>query len=201
LPTGDHPAGACPDNALPNRGQRQTERFDEDNPVEPSCFCSRRCAAGASRRGAGATHPVSRTSRPARRRILADDLPPVPGKNMEERVENHIKELHAQLHITPAEQPQWDQFAQVMRENARDMDQAFMQRAQQYPTMNAMQNMQSYQQMAEAHVQHLQKLVPAFDNLYNAMPEQQKKLMDQVFRANAERHAAQSRHGTNATAK
>ena len=126
---------------------------------------------------------------------------PVPGKNMEERVENHIKQLHAQLQITPAEQPQWDQFAQVMRENARDMDQAFLQRAQQYPTMNAMQNMQSYEQMAEAHVQHLQKLVPAFDNLYNAMPEQQKKLTDQVFRANAERHAAQSRRGTNATAK
>ena len=85
-----------------------------------------------------------------------------------------------------------------MRENARDMDQAFKQRAQQYPTMNAMQNMQSCEQVAEAHAQHLQKLVPAFDNLYNAMPEQQKKLTDQVFRANAERHAAQSRHGTNA---
>jgi hypothetical protein len=51
---------------------------------------------------------------------------PVPGKSMEERVENHIKQLHAQLRITPAEQPQWDQFAQVMRDNARDMDQAFM---------------------------------------------------------------------------
>jgi len=51
---------------------------------------------------------------------------PVPGKSMEERVENHIKRLHAQLRITPAEQPQWDQFAQVMRDNARDMDQAFM---------------------------------------------------------------------------
>ena len=97
---------------------------------------------------------------------------PVSGKSMEEPVENHIKQLHAQLRITPAEQLQWDQFAQVMRENARDMDQAFMQRAQQYPTMNAVQNMQSYEQMAEARVQHLQKLVPAFNNLYNAMPEQ-----------------------------
>ena len=105
------------------------------------------------------------------------------------------------LEFTPAEQPQWDQFAQVMRENARDMDQAFMQRAQQYSTMNAVQNMQSYEQIAEAHARHLQKLVPAFDNLYNTMPEQQKKLTDQVFRVNAERHAAQSRHGANATAK
>jgi hypothetical protein len=56
--------------------------------------------------------------------------------------------------------------------------------------MNAMQNMQSWQQIAEAHARQLQKLVPAFDNLYNAMPEQQKKLTDQVFRANAERHEA-----------
>ena len=142
---------------------------------------------------APATPPAAASSPMTSQRAL--------GKSMEERVENHIKQLHAQLQITPAEQPQWDQFAQVMRENARDMDQAFMQRAQQYPTMNAMQNMQSYEKMAEAHVQHLQKLVPAFDNLYNAMPEQQKKLTDQVFRANAERHTAQSRHGTNATAK
>ena len=29
--------------------------------------------------------------------------------------------------------------------------------------------------MAEAHVQHLQKLVPAFDNLYNAMPRAAEK--------------------------
>lgn len=123
---------------------------------------------------------------------------PVPGKSMEERVENRIKQLHEQLQITPAEQSQWDQFAQVMRDNAREMDRAFMQRVQQYPTMNAVQNMQSYETIAEAHAQHLQKLVPAFNNLYNAMPEEQKKLTDQVFRANAERHAAQSRHGANA---
>jgi protein CpxP len=45
---------------------------------------------------------------------------PVPGKNVEERVERRIKELHTQLRITPAEEPQWNQFAQVMRENARE---------------------------------------------------------------------------------
>ncbi len=87
-----------------------------------------------------------------------------------------------------------------MRDNARDMDRVFMQRAQQYPTMNAVQNMQCYEVIADARAQHLQKLVPAFDNLYDAMLEQ-KKLPDQVFRVNAEHHGAQSRHGTNATAK
>jgi len=123
---------------------------------------------------------------------------PVPGKTAEERVERRIKELHTQLQITPAEEPQWNEFAQVMRENARDMDQAFMQRAQLYPTMNAVQNMQSYEQISEQHAQRVQKLVPAFQKLYDAMPDQQKRLADQVFRANAEKHmqrAAQSHRG------
>jgi periplasmic protein CpxP/Spy len=125
---------------------------------------------------------------------------PVAGKNAEERVEHRIDELHAQLRITPAERPQWDQFAEVMRENARDMDQAFIQRAEQFQSMNALKNMQSYEQIAEAHARHLQKLVPAFENLYNTMPDQQKRLADQVFRANAEQHqqsAIQSHHGPN----
>jgi hypothetical protein len=123
---------------------------------------------------------------------------PVAGKNAEERVEGRIRELHAQLRIAPAEEPQWNEFAQVMRENAREMDQAFMQRAQQYPTMNAVQNMQSYEQISEEHAQRVQRLVPAFQKLYDAMPDQQKRLADQVFRANAEKHiqrTAQSHRG------
>ena len=115
---------------------------------------------------------------------------PAAGKNAEERVEQRIKELHAQLRITAAERPQWDQFVQVMRENARDMDQAWLQRVDQFQSMNALQNMQSYEQIAEQHAQHLQKLVPAFQSLYNAMPDQQKQLAHQVFRANAERHVS-----------
>ena len=125
---------------------------------------------------------------------------PGAGKNAEERVEHRITELHAQLRITPAERQQWDQFAEVMRENARDMDQALIQRSQQFQSMSALQNMQSYEQIAEAHARHLQKLVPAFENLYNTMPDQQKRLADQVFRANAEQHqqsAILSHHGRN----
>ena len=114
---------------------------------------------------------------------------PVSGRSAQERVEQRIKELHAQLRITADERPQWDQFVQVMRENARDMDQAWLQRAGRYQSMNAVQNMQSYEQIAEEHAQHVQKLVPAFQNLYDAMPDQQKQLADQVFRAKFERHA------------
>lgn len=146
--------------------------------------------------------PVAANAQSSQSRAVQGATPPPPaaaaspmanhavsGKSAGERVERRIKELHAQLHITQAQEPQWNQFAQVMRENARDMDQAFMHRAQQFATMNAVQNMQSYEQIAEEHTKRLQKLVPAFENLYNSMPDQQKQIADQVFRANAERHA------------
>ena len=107
----------------------------------------------------------------------------------EARVEARIKELHGKLRITPAQQSQWDQFAQVMRANARDMNSAATQRAQQLSSMNAVQDMQSYEQLAEAHVQRLQKLIPAFEALYNSMSPEQKQAADQSFRANAERRA------------
>ena len=135
--------------------------------------------------------PATQTATPPPPAAAASPMAnhPVPGKNAEERVENRIKELHAQLRITPAEEPQWNQFAEVMRGNARSMDRAFSERAQNFESMNAVQNMQSYEKLAQAHAQDLEKLVPAFQKLYDAMPDQQKQLADQVFRANAEQHA------------
>jgi periplasmic protein CpxP/Spy len=111
------------------------------------------------------------------------------GSAAQARVDAHIKRLHAQLKITSAEAAQWNQFAEVMRTNAREMDEAAAQRAEKFSSMNALQDMQSYEQLAEGHVQHLQKLIPAFEALYNAMPKEQQQLADRVFRAGAERHA------------
>ena len=76
-----------------------------------------------------------------------------------------------------------------MRENARDMDQVWLERVDHFQSMSAVQNMQSYGQIAEQHAQHVQKLIAAFQNLYNVMPDQQKHVADQVFRANAEKQA------------
>jgi len=42
---------------------------------------------------------------------------------------------------------------------------------------------------APQHAQHVQKLVRAFQTLYDAIPDEQKRLADQVFRANAEGQA------------
>ena len=115
--------------------------------------------------------------------------PAQPSGPAAQHVEARIKQLHGQLHITTAQDSQWNEFAQTMRDNARDMDEAAEQHAQQFATMTAVENMQPYEKLAEGHVQHLQKLIPAFQALYDSMSPEQKKTTDQVFRAGAEAHA------------
>ena len=52
-------------------------------------------------------------------------------------VERHIKELHSKLHITAAQQTQWDSLVQVMRDNAKAMIDLQKQRKEDVSTMTA----------------------------------------------------------------
>jgi hypothetical protein len=98
-----------------------------------------------------------------------------------DRVEARITSLHAQLKITPDEESQWSSFAQVMRDNAKAIDQLAQQRAAGRSGMNAVDNLKSYEAIADAHASEMKKLVPAFEALYDKMPDPQKKVADTVF--------------------
>jgi periplasmic protein CpxP/Spy len=106
------------------------------------------------------------------------------------RVEQHIAQQKTQLHITAAQEPQWDQFAQVMRDNAQDMSRSFEQRGSRLSTMNAAENMQSYADMAQQHAQDMQKLAAAFQTLYSGLSPDQKKLADNMFRERGDNRKA-----------
>lgn len=108
-----------------------------------------------------------------------------------DRVEKHIADMHAQLHITAAQQSEWDQFAQVMRENAATMNDTMEKRRTGFGSMNAADNMESYAQIAEQHAQNMQKLATTFKALYGSMSDEQKKNADTSFRA----HGTTPSHG------
>ena len=106
-------------------------------------------------------------------------------KEASTKVEQHIRQLHSQLGITPAQQPQWDQFAQVMRDNAAQISQASADRVARVNALDAAANMQSYAQLAQVHATNMQKLASAFQSLYASFPEPQKQVADSVFRKSA----------------
>jgi len=108
-----------------------------------------------------------------------------------ETVEQRITNLHASLKITPAEEAQWNGVAQAMRENAAAMDKLVATNRTTPPqNKTAVQDLQTYQQFAQAHVDGLKNLTAAFSTLYNAMPDDQKKVADQVFQTSGRGTAA-----------
>jgi len=106
---------------------------------------------------------------------------PPSGRAREDAVETRIKDLHQKLKITPAQEAQWNAVAQVMRQNAHELDAVLNERAQKLHAMNAVEDLRSYEKLADAHADGLKKLVPAFEALYNTMSEEQKKTADTVF--------------------
>jgi hypothetical protein len=108
----------------------------------------------------------------------------------EAAVEKHIKDLHATLKITPAEETQWGEVAATMRENAKDLDQAIDKRAANKATASAVDDLNAYADIALAHANGVKKLAGAFSGLYSVMSDDQKKQADEVFNHRGHGHDA-----------
>jgi len=111
-----------------------------------------------------------------------------------ESVEQRITQLHTQLKITPDQESKWNSVAQAMRDNASNMEKLVAEKRAQAPqSMTAVDDLKTYQEFAQAHVDGLKNLTSAFSSLYSSMSDEQKKNADQVF-ANFNRAAAPA-HG------
>lgn len=116
------------------------------------------------------------------------------GKVVENQMEQRINTLHRQLKITTAEQPQWDDFVGVMRENVQHLDQVFAQRGN--PSDGtALDDMKAYAAITQAHSDNVGKLLPAFAKLYDSMSADQKKTADTVFHQYARQQATRRPQG------
>lgn len=116
----------------------------------------------------------------------------------EQRVEQRIAYLHSQLKITPQQETQWKAFADVMRTNGETMAGLYEQRMSNTATKSAVEDMQQYATIAQAHADGMKKLVDAFDPLYSSFSPDQKKLADTTFR---HPNRAEEHHHTKGTKK
>ncbi len=109
--------------------------------------------------------------------------PPAAGKAMPAppRREARIKSLHKQLGITAAQEPQWQAVADVMRGNGKAIGALIEQREANAKTMTAIDDLNAYAAIADAHAANVKKLIPAFSALYATMSDAQKKNADAVF--------------------
>jgi cell pole-organizing protein PopZ len=114
---------------------------------------------------------------------------------MEQKLDAHINDLHKQLAITPAQESEWNRFAAVMHDNAAAMHAALDERGTRLTDMNAVDNMQSYAELARVHADNMQKLAASFKTLYASFSEQQKQTADTIFRHQEAKHEARHKLG------
>jgi LTXXQ motif family protein len=109
-----------------------------------------------------------------------------------DRVEARIKTLHSSLQITAAQETLWNNFAQVMRENAKARADHRQEAAQKPQSTSAADEIKAYAAVIDAHADEIRKLIPPFQALYDSMSDAQKKTADAVFRSRM--RAAARRH-------
>lgn len=115
-------------------------------------------------------------------------------------VEERVSALHAQLAITAEQSKQWDAFTDVMRDNAKKTDQAYRERAQKLPTMDADDAMKSYAALTQQHAENMHKLSSAFSGLYGVLSPEQKQVADTMYRNERAKKKA-ANHGSHKAAK
>jgi protein CpxP len=98
-----------------------------------------------------------------------------------DRVEARITELHDKLHVTTDQATLWASVAQAMRDSAKTIHVGLADRSAHAKTMTAVDDLKSYQILANDHADGLKQLIPAFEALYAAMTPAQQKNADRIF--------------------
>ena len=101
-----------------------------------------------------------------------------------ERVEARIKDMHAKLKITAAQEEQWAKVAKVMRDNEKAMEPLINARIEKAKTktLTAIDDLKSYGEITDAHADAIKRFTPIFATLYAGMSDAQKKDSDTMFR-------------------
>lgn len=115
---------------------------------------------------------------------FAADAPAAAGKasmSHEEKADDRIKEIHDKLAITGDQEKEFGKLADVMRDNAKNMDAAVAKQEAAEKTASALDDLKAYQATAQAHADSVKELIPAFESLYAVLNDDQKKEADSLF--------------------
>lgn len=118
---------------------------------------------------------------PAKAAALENSHKHVHAKMLREHLEEHIKKVHADLKITPEQEPQWAEVAQAMRNDEETTIKTIHDFRYSGKPHTAVEDLENYQKVIQAHIDSLDKVISTFSDLYDSMPDEQKALADKAF--------------------
>jgi hypothetical protein len=101
--------------------------------------------------------------------------------SMANRVETRIKTLHDKLKISSDQEEDWGKVAAAMRANETSFKAMVDERESNSSGMTAVDDLKSYQNLMQAYADNAQKVLDAFEPLYDSMSDGQKKEADALF--------------------
>ena len=130
-----------------------------------------------------ATAQTGNRSQPTQAQSPAGQKPAAPQRQAEPAgnpVEAQLGDIKKRLNITAAQQPQFEQFATIVKQNAQAME-SMMQKEAQTAQRSAVDGLRTAASFAQAEADNLKRLVPALEALYASLSDQQKRTADQLF--------------------
>lgn len=141
------------------------------------------CASGAYAQSA-ASAPAAASGAPAATAAKVAQF----DQKADKRLEDRIKDLHTKLQITPQQEDLWGKVADTMRQNSQHMRGLYEQRMSQTEKFTAVDDLKSYGDLAQAHADSVKSLESAFEPLYAALSDTQKKAADAAFQHSGSPH-------------
>lgn len=114
-----------------------------------------------------------------------------PHRDFTQHLERRIGHLKSELKITPAQEPQFNQWAQAMRDNAAERQKTFENlRATRGQARSAVDRLETNVQLTQLRISQDQRYLDAFRPLYTSLTADQKKVADHLM---APRHFGHGR--------
>lgn len=95
--------------------------------------------------------------------------------------ETRIRKLHDRLRITADQETLWANVAQVMRSNEDGFRTDLNNQTRDLKNASAVNDLKTFQTIADHHASGLKAFLPPFEKLYDAMPAAQQKRADGLF--------------------
>jgi hypothetical protein len=105
----------------------------------------------------------------------------MPGMGIAEHVEGRIAFLRAELQITDAQAKTWDDFAGVLRDNAKRLKEANMPMMSDAPASRLLAQLDSQERMLATKLERVRATKTAYASLYEALTVEQRKTVDELL--------------------
>lgn len=153
--------------------------------LRAAAFCGAGLTLGAAHPAAAQPSPAAVPPPPAARTAQPPASPATAALQTTPKgdLDQRVLRLHNQLGITPEQEELWRPVATAIVDSASAVGDAMQARFNKPQPMTAIEDIQTYQAVADAHARGLKQLASAFAPLYAAMPATQQKAADKLFGA------------------